>query len=68
MKIQLHIDGMACHHCSGRVQKFLESKDGISDIDVSLEKKGAQFFCEENVDVDGIVKGITELGYKTVKQ
>ncbi len=68
MKVQLHIDGMACQHCSGRVKKFLESREGISDIDVSLEKKGAQFSCEDNVDVDGIVKGITELGYKALQQ
>ena len=68
MKVQLSVEGMSCHHCSGRVQKYLESKDGISDIQVDLEGKKAAFTCPDGFDVASIVQGINDLGYKTVQQ
>lgn len=32
----LHIDGMSCGHCVGRVQKALNSLDGVTLKDVSV--------------------------------
>lgn len=32
----IHIDGMSCGHCVGRVQKALSSLDGVTLKDVSV--------------------------------
>jgi copper chaperone CopZ len=63
MEKKLSIEGMTCMHCSGRVQKYLESNNAISDVTIDLEGKEAAFSCDDTVDVDAVAKGITELGY-----
>ncbi len=65
METKLSIDGMTCGHCTGRVQRYLEGTDGVSNVNVDLEKKEATFAIEPSVDVDKIIKDINELGYKT---
>ncbi len=67
MEIKLKIDGMSCHHCSARVQSFLESQEGLSDVLVDLDRKKAGFSCNEDQDVEVIVQGINALGYKAVQ-
>ena len=68
MKVQLSVEGMSCHHCSGRVQKYLESNPKISDVQVDLEGKKAEFTCEQDLNIDPIVQGINDMGYKTAQQ
>ncbi|WP_022665265.1 heavy-metal-associated domain-containing protein [Desulfospira joergensenii] len=68
MEVTLSIEGMTCHHCSGRVQKFLESRPEISKVVVDLEGKKAEFNCKEGSEIKDIVQGINELGYKTVQK
>ena len=63
MEKKLNIKGMTCMHCSGRVTKHLESINGISNVRVDLENKEAVFSCEDTVDIDALLKDITELGY-----
>ncbi len=65
MKKKLLIDGMSCGHCSGRVKKYLEGTDGVTDVDVSLDNKEATFSCPENTDFDIIIKDINGFGFKT---
>ncbi|MCD4742812.1 MAG: heavy-metal-associated domain-containing protein [Desulfobacteraceae bacterium] len=63
MKKTLSVEGMTCMHCSGRVKKYLESNSGISNITVDLGNKEAAFTCDNTVNLDTVIKDITELGY-----
>ncbi len=65
MEKTLSVEGMTCMHCSGRVQKYLESNNSISNVTVNLESKEAVFTCDKTVDLNTVVKDITELGYPT---
>ncbi len=67
MQVQIDVQGMACHHCTGRVEKYLKEQKGLSDIVVDLDKANAQFTCEADTDVDAIVQEITDLGYPASK-
>ncbi|MBF0231320.1 MAG: heavy-metal-associated domain-containing protein, partial [Desulfamplus sp.] len=40
-EITLNVEGMSCSHCSGTVQKALESINGLSGINVDLKGKKA---------------------------
>ena len=63
MEKKISIEGMSCMHCSGRVKKFLESNQCVSNVSVDLEQKTAVFHCDDSVDMDALAKGITELGF-----
>ena len=47
MKKTIYIDGMMCHHCTGRVDKILNAMDGVT-AEVSLEDKCAYVTLEKN--------------------
>ncbi len=68
MKIQIDVQGMSCHRCTGRVEKYLKEQKGLSDIVVNLDGASAQFTCQADTDVDALVQGITELGYPASKK
>ncbi len=63
MEKKLSVEGMTCMHCSGRVQKYLESNNAISNVSVNLKSKEAIFSCDDTIDVGLVAKEITELGY-----
>lgn len=63
--IYLNVEDMSCMHCVGRVEKYLNSVEGLTDISVDLDKKEAHFMAEENVSIDQICKDLTEAGYPT---
>ena len=67
MEKTLSVEGMTCMHCSGRVTKYLESNNGISNVTVDLGNKEAVFTCDDTVNLNTVVKGITELGYPAKK-
>ena len=66
-QIILNVDGMSCHHCSGTVQRTLESIDGVSDITVDLEGKKATFNVSSENLIEEAIKEITEAGYTATK-
>ena len=63
MEKTLSIEGMTCMHCSDSVKKYLKSNNGISHVTVDLGNKEAIFTCDGTVNLDAVIKGITELGY-----
>lgn len=63
MKQTINVQNMSCQHCVGRVKKYLEANDALSDIQVDLEKNQASFDSGQDLDLATIVKGITDLGY-----
>jgi len=59
------IEGMACGHCSARVEKVLNELEGISAV-VDLEKKTATVTCEVEVSDELLKNTVEEAGYKVV--
>ncbi len=61
--VTLNVDNMSCGHCSGMVQKTLESIQGLSDISVDLEGKKAVFATSDQGLVQTAVDAVTNAGY-----
>lgn len=68
-KIQLNIEGMHCDSCAIGIQMVLENTDGVQKSFVDYDKKIAEVeFDEDKVQVENLIKAISELGYKaTIK-
>ena len=64
-KKTLKIEGMMCHHCTGRVDKVLNEMDGVTAT-VSLEGKSAEVELSKEISDEELVKVITEAGYEVV--
>ena len=62
MKKTIYIDGMMCHHCTGRVDKILNAVEGI-DAKVSLEDKCAYLTLSKEIPDDTIKALIENEGY-----
>ncbi len=65
MKKVLKIEGMMCHHCTGRVDKALNEMDGVSAV-VSLEDKSAEVTLTKDITDEELVKVVTDAGYEVV--
>jgi len=64
MKKTMKIEGMSCSHCTGAVTRALEETPGVSNVQVSLEKKEAGFDVEDGRVSDAALKELIEdLGY-----
>lgn len=63
MKKTLHVEDMSCKHCVKRVSDYLSAADGVSNVEVSLEKAEAVFDAEDSVDLSALCAGLTEEGY-----
>ncbi len=63
MKKVLHIEGMMCTHCTGRVQQALNAMDGVQ-AEVSLEGKCATVTLEKEVSEEALKKTVTDAGYE----
>ncbi len=68
MEKKLSVEGMTCQHCVNRVKKIIEKFAGVSDVQVTLEKKEAAFTCDPAADVAGIVKAINDFGYSAAEK
>ncbi len=61
----LKVEGMSCGHCVARVEKALESVEGVKDAKVSLEKKEAQVdYDPQNTDIGKMKEAVEEAGYQ----
>lgn len=64
MQKTLNITGMMCNHCVAHVKKALESVDGVSSVNVSLENNNATVTLAHPVDDAPLVKAVTDEGYE----
>ncbi len=61
------IEGMACGHCTARVQKALEGVEGVASVTMNLEEKSAVVELDGEA-ADGTLKdAVTEAGYEVVE-
>lgn len=68
--VTLSIPGMSCAACPITVKKALMQVDGVSKVDIDLEKREATVsFDDEKTSVEALTKATTEAGYpSTVKE
>lgn len=62
----IEILGMTCQHCSGRVEKALNSLEGVR-AKVDLENNIATVETEEDISKEKLIETIEEAGYKVKK-
>lgn len=59
----IHITGMSCAHCSGRVQKALAALPGVGSVTVALAKGTATLRLTDPVSDDILRAAVDEAGY-----
>ena len=64
MQKTLNITGMMCNHCVAHVKKALESVDGVSSVNVSLDNNNATVTLAHSVDDATLAKAVTDEGYE----
>ena len=62
----IKISGMHCQHCSTSVAKALSEINGVTDINVDLEKKEASYTEISPVPIEIIIEAITKIGFEVV--
>ncbi|MBA3002834.1 MAG: heavy-metal-associated domain-containing protein [Desulfurivibrio sp.] len=62
----IHIKGMSCGHCVASVTSALNAVDGLSEVNVSLEKKEATFNQSKDIPLTAIKKAIDAIGFEVV--
>ena len=65
-KVEIVIDGMACSHCSGRVEQALNALEGVSAT-VDLAQKTAFVTVTGDVSNDKLSATVTDCGYTVVE-
>lgn len=63
MNKTIEIEGMMCEHCVMHVKKALESLPGVSDVNVSLEKKQATLETKD-ISNEALKKAVEDAGYQ----
>ena len=66
MKKTMIIEGMMCHHCTGRVEKTLSAIEGVASVEMSLEGKSATLTMTQEIDDQVLTDAVTEAGYQVV--
>ena len=61
----ISIKGMSCPHCVASTKKALEEVEGISNVEVNLEKNEATY--DGNVEAGVVKEAITKIGFEVVK-
>ncbi|MCH3951544.1 MAG: heavy-metal-associated domain-containing protein [Acidaminococcus sp.] len=67
MEKTLNVKGMMCAHCQQHVHDALAALDGVSAVDVNLEKGTAKVTASRDIPVAEFDKAITDAGYELVK-
>lgn len=58
----IHIDGMMCAHCTGRVEKALNDLPGV-EATVDLDSKSSAVTCTPDVSDDTLRQAVEDAGY-----
>ncbi|MEG1473887.1 MAG: heavy metal-associated domain-containing protein [Christensenella sp.] len=61
----MKIDGMACEHCSARIEKLLNAMEGVR-AEVSLADKSAKIEAEGDVREDELREVVENAGFQVI--
>ncbi|MGI6263271.1 MAG: heavy metal translocating P-type ATPase [Succiniclasticum sp.] len=67
MEKVLKVEGMMCQHCQKHVKEALAKMEGVTDVEVSLEKKTATVQETRDIPVAEFAKVIEDAGYTLVQ-
>jgi copper chaperone len=62
----IKIKGMSCQHCVMAVQKALGGIDGVTNVNVDLEKGEATFDEAAPVEMNTVSEAVKKAGYQVV--
>jgi copper chaperone CopZ len=63
--VVIPVEGMACIACAASVKRALKSIDGVSEVEVNLERRVARVtYAPAKVAPDRFVAAINKLGYR----
>ena len=66
--VKMQVNGMVCSACQSNVKKTIKSVDGVTDVEVNLEKKFAVFtFDPKKVKIEQVQKAVTDKGFEAGK-
>jgi copper chaperone len=68
MTTTIKVKGMSCQHCVASVTKALSAIDGISDVQVNLEKGTAVIQEDGPINPETIKKAIAATGFEVVDE
>ncbi len=67
-KVKMPVDGMVCSACQSNVKKTIKSIEGVTDVEVNLEKKFAFFtYDPQKVKVEQVQKAVNDKGFTAGK-
>ncbi|WP_432406520.1 heavy-metal-associated domain-containing protein [Wukongibacter sp. M2B1] len=66
MKKMILIEGMSCHHCTGRVERALNELDGVTVESSSVDEKNVIVTLEKEIDEKLIRETVDDAGYDVV--
>ena len=67
MQTTFKVEGMMCKHCQKHVHDALAKMDGVTEVEVSLEKNSATVTATKEIPLDDFAKVIDEAGYELVR-
>lgn len=67
MKKMILIEGMSCHHCTGRVERALNELEGVNVESISVDEKNAVIALENEIDENVIRDTVDEAGYEVLE-
>jgi copper ion binding protein len=65
-QVKIMIEGMSCMHCVGRVKKFIDELDGVTESDVQIGS-AAVTYDESKLSQAEIEAAIEKSGYRVKK-
>lgn len=66
--VKMPVNGMVCSACQSNVKKTIKSFNGVTDVEVSLEKRFAFFTYDPlKVKIEQIQKAVNDKGYTAGK-
>lgn len=65
-EFQINIEGMSCNHCVGRVEKALNSIDGVVSTNVDLATHIAKVTTNDNITHEVLKKAVEDAGYEVM--
>ena len=60
----IKINGMSCGHCVASVTNALNEIEGITDVQVDLEKGAATYKQEKEIALETIKDAISKIGFE----
>ncbi len=66
-KIKMEVGGMTCEHCVARVNKFVKSVNGVTDVNTNLKENTSYITAKDDTTVEAVKSAVEEAGYKPGK-